>query len=71
MTDMIYNKVYIIRGRNGEPWGDSYEWIVAIYLDKDKAQKRVDALNKKAKEDYEREHYYQYEYKIQEFEITD
>ena len=66
-------KIYIIKGNNGEMYEDYYEWIKSVYIDKEKAHKERDRLNRKAKRDYEKEKgfYELCSYKIEEYEVVE
>lgn len=64
-------KIYIIKGNNGEMYEDYYEWIESVYIDKEKARKERDRLNRKAKRDYKKEQgwYELRSYKIETYEV--
>lgn len=66
-------KVYIIKGNNGEMYEDYYEWIESVYIDKEKACKERDRLNRKSKRDYKKEKglYELRSYKIETYEVVE
>lgn len=62
-------KVYIIKGNNGEMYEDYYEWIEAIYLNKENAKKELNRLKQQARIDWLKEPLYEErQYTIEEYE---
>jgi len=69
-------KAYILSGNNGEMYEDYYEWIVAVYLEKEKANKHLQLLEKIEEETYQKainndEYYTKCKYYIKEYEVME
>lgn len=65
-------KIYVIIGDNGETFEDYYEWVEAVYIAKENAQKELKRLRDEAEKDYKKDKFYpKRKYRIKEFETKD
>jgi hypothetical protein len=65
-------KIYVIIGDNGEIYEDYYEWVEAVYIAKENAQKELKRLRSKAERDHKKDKFFaKRRYRIKEFETKD